>query len=346
MSERALLDALAVPRLTGTAAHAAVRERLVQELETRGFAVEVVAFEATAGPLHRASRAVELVGFAALFFISGALSEAPGRGARLALLPLGLALVIARTTYRGAPKTLGANLVAAPRDGAARVWLTAHYDSKGQRVSMATRLVGAACFAAQIPALVMLAALMFAGVTAAWLAVFALPAVVGAALLAQAGLRDDSPGAVDNASGVIGVLAALDRLPSGAGVGVCFTDAEEWGLQGALALVRARPEMFRDAAVVNLDGLDDAGATLLFAHRPGPLVARLAGAAGVPARRWVPALVDGVAFARVARECVTIMRGDWSTARRVHTARDDAARLRLDGVRRTAAVVADAVAAA
>ena len=66
----------------------------------------------------------------------------------------------------------------------------------------------------------------------------------------------------------------------------------------------------------------------------------------MPARRWFPALVDGLAFARVARECVTIMRGDWSTARRVHTVRDDALRLRLDGVRRTAAVVADALAAA
>ncbi len=346
MSDRALFEALAVPRLTGTAAHAAVRERLIQELETRGFAVEVMPFEASAGPLQRASRAVELIGFAALFFISGALSEAPGHGARLALLPLGFALVIARTKYRNTPKALGANLVATPRSGAARVWLTAHYDSKGQRVSMATRLVGGAFFALQIPALIALTALMLAGVTAMWLAVFALPALIGAALLAQAGLRNSSPGAVDNASGVVGVLAILDRLPSGAGVGVCFTDAEEWGLQGALALARTRPEMFRDAAVVNLDGLDDAGATLLYAHRSGPLVTRLAGVAGVPARRWFPALVDGVAFGRVARECVTVMCGDWGTARRVHTVRDDAASLELDGVRRTAAVVANALAAA
>jgi hypothetical protein len=152
---------------------------------------------------------------------------------------------------------------------------------------------------------------------------------------------------VDNASGVVAVLATLDRLPAGASdVGVCFTDAEEWGLQGAFALVRARPELFRDAAVVNFDGLDDRGALLLFAHRPGPVVGRLAAVAGVRVWRWLPALVDGVAFARVARECVTVMQGNWGTARRVHTVRDTAAGLQLDGVRRAAAVVADALAAA
>jgi acetylornithine deacetylase/succinyl-diaminopimelate desuccinylase-like protein len=170
--------------------------------------------------------------------------------------------------------------------------------------------------------------------------------LVGGIVLARADLQNESPGAVDNASGVVAVLATLDRLPAGGDIGVCFTDAEEWGLQGARALVRERPELFRDAAVINFDGLDDRGGILLFAHRPGPLVVRLAGVAGVRAHRWLPALVDGVAFAGVARECVTVMRGDWRTARRVHTPRDDAARLGLDGVRQAAVTVADALAAA
>jgi peptidase M28-like protein len=342
----ALLPELAVPRLTGTPAHAAVRDMLTRELEDRGLHVEVVPFEASAGPLERTARAMELVGFAALFFMSGAIAAQPGRGAKLALLPLGLAIVVARSRYSKAPTALGANLVATPSDGRARVWLVAHYDSKSQRFSMATRLIGVASLALQVPALIALAALMAAGVTDMALALLTLPALAGGALLGLADLKNRSPGAVDNASGVIAVLATIDRLSRGQGVGICFTDAEEWGLQGALALVRTRPELFRDAAVVNFDGLDDRGGTLLFAHRSGPLVARLASTAGVRARRWFPALVDGVAFARVARECVTIMRGNWGTARRIHTPRDDAASLRLDGVRRAAAVVADALAAA
>jgi hypothetical protein len=288
---------------------------------------------------------MELVAFAALFFISGALTLHPGRGAKLALLPLGLAVVIARSRYSKAPTVLGANLVGTRASGTAPVWLTAHYDSKSQRVSMATRLVGLACCLAQAPALVALAVLMALGVNHIAFALLAVPALVGGAILSRVDLRNDSPGAVDNASGVIAVLATLDSLPREAQVGVCFTDAEEWGLQGARALVRERPELFRDAAVVNFDGLDDHGVFWLFAHRPGPLVTRLAGAAGVRARRLFPALVDGVAFARVARECVTVMRGNWSTARRVHTTRDDAAGLRLDGVRGAAAVVAGALAA-
>src|SRR5207302_11343387 len=59
--------------------------------------------------------------------------------------------------------------------------------------------------------------------------------------------------------------------------------------------------------------------------------------------RWLPVLVDGLALAATARECVTIMRGNWSTARVVHTLRDTAARLTLDGARRVAGGVAAAL---
>lgn len=343
----ALLRDLAVPRLTGTAGHAAARDRLTHELEARGFRVEVLPFEATSGPLRRAAAVAEALGFAALFFMGGAIQAQPGRGVQFALIPLAAAVIVARWGGVKGRLALGTNLIGQPAGGTARVWLVAHYDSKGQRLSMATRLVGLACFATQVPAIVALVVLMAAGNTEVWLALFSLPALAGGALLSLADLRNDSPGAVDNVSGVVAVLATLDRLPAGAGdVGVCFTDAEEWGLQGAFALVRARPELFRDAAVVNFDGLDDRGAMLLFAHRRGPLVGRLAAAAGVRARRWLPALVDGVAFGRVARECVTVMRGNWATARRIHTERDAAAGLQLDGVRRAAVAVADALAAA
>jgi len=54
-------------------------------------------------------------------------------------------------------------------------------------------------------------------------------------------------------------------------------------------------------------------------------------------------LVDGLLRAGAAREAVTIMRGDWGTARVVHTPRDSVQRLTLDGVRTVAQGVARAL---
>jgi hypothetical protein len=54
-------------------------------------------------------------------------------------------------------------------------------------------------------------------------------------------------------------------------------------------------------------------------------------------------LVDGLVLARAAREGVTIMRGDWGTAKVIHTPRDVAARLTLEGVRTVAKGVARAL---
>ena len=135
-------------------------------------------------------------------------------------------------------------------------------------------------------------------------------------------------------------LATVDALPPDAGVGVIFPDAEEYGMVGARALVRERGHLLADTAVVNLDGIDDRGAPIAVIHRAGPLVGRVAAALGARRVRWLPVLVDGMVLARAAREAVTIMRGDWTTARIVHTSRDAAQRLALDGVRDVARALA------
>jgi hypothetical protein len=121
---------------------------------------------------------------------------------------------------------------------------------------------------------------------------------------------------------------------------VLFPDAEEHGLLGARALVRDRANLFEDAAVLNLDGIDDRGSAICFIHRPGPAVAAVATALGARRRRFLPVVVDGLAFGRVARECATIMRGDWRTASIVHTPLDVAERLTLEGSGAVAAGVA------
>jgi hypothetical protein len=54
----------------------------------------------------------------------------------------------------------------------------------------------------------------------------------------------------------------------------------------------------------------------------------------------LPIVVDGLALAAAA-ECVTILKGDWTTMRVVHTPRDTPDRLTLAGVQEVARAVAD-----
>jgi len=227
----------------------------------------------------------------------------------------------------GVPRTIsGVNLIARPvRPSAHRpVWLVAHYDSKGQPISMAIRLVGfaalllglATLFLATLPALVLL--------------------IVAVVIVSQNRVNDNSPGAVDNATALVAVFMTLDQLSPTTTVGVIFPDAEEFGLVGARALVADRAALFADAAVINLDGLDDVGTPVALVHHLGSTSIAVATALQARRWRWLPVVVDGIALARVARECVTILKGNWRTMRIVHRPEDTASRVRLDG----AAIVA------
>jgi len=231
----------------------------------------------------------------------------------------------------GVPRTIsGVNLIARPVRPSAHqpVWLVAHYDSKGQPISMAIRLVG---FAALVLGFV---ALAFAPVPAIALLVVAL------IIVSQNRVTDNSPGAVDNASALIAVFMTIDQLSPGTTVGVVFPDAEEFGLVGTRALAADRPDLFADAAVINLDGVDDVGRAMALLHRPGKVGAAVAAALGARRTRWLPVIVDGIALAGVSRECVTILKGNWRTMRIVHRPGDDAARVRLDGAATVAAGLA------
>ena len=224
----------------------------------------------------------------------------------------------------------GVNLIA--QRGRPSVWLAAHYDSKGQPISMATRLLGAA-------------ALVIGAAGMAWMCIPSLAVLaLGLAILAANRVTDRSSGALDNATGLVVILGVLDALPKGADVGVLFLDAEEYGLVGARALVTDRSALLQDAAVVNFDSLDDRGRPIAFLHRPGPLGRAVAAELGALQGRWLPVIVDGMALAGgPVRECVTIMKGDWGTARVVHTPGDTVDRLTLEGVRQVVAGVARAL---
>src|SRR6266705_2098888 len=128
--------------------------------------------------------------------------------------------------------------------------------------------------------------------------------------------------------------------PARALVGVIFPDAEEYGLVGARTLAVERGEVFAQSSVINLDSLDDNGRATAFVHRPGRVGAAVAQAVNARRWRWLPVIVDGIALGRVAKECVTIMKGNWRTMRVVHRPQDSIARLRLDGAAHVAAGLA------
>ena len=226
----------------------------------------------------------------------------------------------------------GINLIAQRSSGRPTVrpsvWLVAHYDSKGQPISMAVRLIGffallaglGAMFVSTIPGVALL--------------------LLGLAIVLQNRVNDNSPGAVDNATALVAVFMTIDQLAPTTPVGVIFPDAEEFGLVGARALATDHADLFVDAALINLDGLDDVGWPTAILHRPGPTGTAVAEALTARQWRWLPVIVDGLVLARVARECVTILKGDLRTMRIVHRPGDTAARVRLDGAASVAAGLA------
>jgi hypothetical protein len=343
-----LLAELAAPRLVGSPDHTRVRAVLARELAARGYVV--LEHQFALRPPGRLGGVLIAGGVLAWVSLGAALSSlAPGHplpvAATLALLLAGLGFACARAFGgRGAP-VVGLNLIGVRPRARVQVWLAAHYDSKGQPISMVVRIVAVGLAVLGLAGLATLAAGRLGGVPwSGWrAALLAAPGLVGGTLLLGNRATNGSPGAVDNASALTTVLAILDRLPPAAPVGVLFPDAEEYGLLGASALVRERANLFAGTAVLNLDGIDDLGPTRCVAHRGGPLVDAVAAALAARRFRFLPVVVDGWAFARAARECATVMRGDWRTASVVHTPRDTASRLTLSGVEQVASGVARAL---
>jgi hypothetical protein len=235
----------------------------------------------------------------------------------------------------GSPRAIsGVNLIArqslGPTLQGGKIWLVAHYDSKGQPVSMLVRLIG---FLSLVIGLVWLP--LGSGSTLP-----IIPLALGLSILLQNRVSDKSPGAVDNATALVAVFMTLDQVTRDAAVGVVFPDAEEYGLVGARALATDHADLFAGAALINLDGLDDNGRPIALLHRPGRIGIAVADALNARRARWLPVIVDGIALAGVARECVSILKGNAQTMAIVHTPQDTAARVRLDGAASVAAGLA------
>lgn len=349
-----LFRQIAVPRLPGSPAAEAVTTLVAERLGHMGYQVERQRFRTSWHRLAAASAAGAGLGLTALLLAPLLVLPLPGWPVALVgAAALGVVALVAFGLARGHLSVgLGVveatNLVA--RRGVPTAWLVAHADSKAQPFSLRARLVATGLAAVGIVALLSGLVARVATPLPVWWPALVLCAAVGGALLSRSAPRDVSPGAVDNAAGVVAALTAADVLRERGDVGVLITGAEEYGLEGARAWVAQRPA---PAVFVNFDGLDSRGPFRVFPHRgpyggrgggkartvstvPTALISAVALAlaetgARVRTGRLPPGvLVDGMVLARAGLAGITVSRGDWQTLGVIHTRRDTVERAGLE----------------
>ena len=238
-------------------------------------------------------------------------------------------------------RTRGVNLEAT-RGATPAVWLCAHLDTKSQRVPTLLRVIGTALQATGyvlMTGIAVATAIGYATPGVLW-AFTAVVTLAGAVIVVQNMTGHRSPGALDNASGVVTVIEAVRELKTDR-VGVLITDAEEMGLAGAQAWVDGRR---RAGIVLNCDGVDDGGVNVIM--HSGARPQRILQAARDATRstsieyevmRMIPGVItDSVAFTAAGLESVTFSRGTWWSLARVHSMRDDLAHLTGAGIAPTA----------
>ena len=265
--------------------------------------------------------------------------------ATAALLIVGGRAIARRVTTLPWMRTSSVNLVA--MRGTPRVWLVAHIDSKSQPVAILARIVGISIGIWTLIWIAALAAVAARGVavpSGLWLVAGLIGIAASLPVIASV-VGEQSPGAVDNGSGVVTVLLAAEALPPDMPVGVLLTSAEELGMAGA----RAFAAIHSPAMAINVDGVDDRGSTICMRHGRAARVrvglSRAARSIGmnVRERTTIPGLLtDGVVLAEAGWSAVTLSRGGLGTLWRIHRAADVASHLRGSGIHEMARLVASA----
>jgi hypothetical protein len=358
---RDAIAALARPRLSGSDEAQAVEQELRARFEELGYTTEELPFSFSTWP-GRFGISVS-GGILALAAIGGTwvlIAGLPGAAlgvflvaAALALTPL-LALDPALRKIPGG-RVEARNLLFRRADARPAWILMAHWDSKSQILPTAVRTAAVGLGALALLALILLSTLWIAGeqfrsggmVVAAGITLF----VVGV-LMALSWAANESPGALDNASGLAALLEVAADNQTG-DVAFLLTDAEELGLVGARFAVERLPPV---QGVINVDSLDDHGSFYVAEghgwQRKGSapqLAAALLTAAAVldlPVhRRRLPRSlqVDHLPVAGAGIPALTLLRGDWQSLLRVHSARDDADRMDGTGAAEGATLLCAAV---
>jgi hypothetical protein len=336
-----LFRRIAIPRMPGSAGVRTVESAVEKALSAWGYKVRFEPFDTSDRRLHAPALAGAALGWVVLVLVPLLLMPvAPGWVVAIigfAAIAFAILLGVGAAEGRipvGAARVEARNLVATR--GTPTIWFVAHSDSKGQRISLRGRMIAAVSGGIGVILLgVLLMLRVFDAVTWVMVGPIAIVALFGAGSFAFTGgtpAQDDSPGAVDNASGIIAVLAAAEALKDRGDVGVLITGAEEFGLEGARAWIAAGHGA-EGSTFVNFDGLDVRGTARVATHgEPGDLARRVVAAlraADVPARagRLPPGVyMDGIVLANGRWSGVSVMRGDWRTLGVVHTKRDTAER--------------------
>jgi hypothetical protein len=246
-------------------------------------------------------------------------------------------------------------MFATARGGSPRYVIMAHRDSKSQPLPLAFRgpaiILGAVSWVALFVAALMHAARPISGPIIILLGALA---VITGVLLIFCYVENRSPGALDNASGVVAALGIAARERKAGDVAFLITDAEELGLAGARAAAGGLPPVF---GVINLDGLDDDGAFHVLErfgivrkrgtapHLAVALMQEADAMGEVANRRDLPIgiPVDHIPIVNAGVPALTVMRGTMRSLRRVHRPGDDLDHLRGDGVRKTIDLVCGAL---
>lgn len=164
------------------------------------------------------------------------------------------------------------------KGGERKIYLIAHYDSKGQSISLTTRvlLVVTGSFYLVLLTLQYISGLPHRsqqGINIQFYFTFSFSVII-ILILASVRTNNNSPGGLDNA-GSVGVLIELagllkERPYKGLSITIIFTGAEELGLLGAYAfLKRHRHELNSDNCYfLNLDGVGVGGRLKQFGKRP------------------------------------------------------------------------------
>jgi hypothetical protein len=357
---RELLEKIAsAPRFAGSESEARTRQLSSAILEREGFSVSEEAFNFSEFPGRFGPTAIGLMLIGTVLLTSWVYSSHGGSGPGIVTLLAGLAVTgaIARWLARWGTlrcpwmRSSSVNLIAAR--GRPTIWLVAHADSKSQTIPMLARVaavvvtlmaLGILCVSLAVDLLSAIGDTE-GSVLAPVVAVSSIIAAVSAIPLVVCLTGSRSPGAVDNASGLISVLLAVRELGGQSGVGVLVTSGEELGLAGARAFVEANREC---GTVINCDTVDDHGSFVCMRGRKsgGAAPARVANAAsrlGFPVRErgMIPGiLADSIAFADAGWDAVTVSRGNLGTLARVHTTSDTRERLDGSGIAQAARLLA------
>lgn len=342
---KGLIDDLAkAPRFAGSSEEQLARARCRAELERAGFTCREISFEYSQWLARWASPLIAFV----LGLLIIVLSQ-PGLAAN-ALAPSAVIFAMFSATFLTFTSIRKGWVLSFPwsravatnlegRRGNPKLWLVAHLDSKSQTVPMLLRIAGSVALyvAALLSGLGGFSFLIWG--SAAWPALFVAQGLAAFGVLAVGlcFIRNRSPGAVDNATGVAAVVLTAQSSDSSPTLGVLITSGEELGLAGALAWAA---NAGGHAVILNCDTLDESGAFRCMYSISKPV--RVSVAAERQAKRLdmklkigrlIPGIMaDSMAFDDPARwSAITLSRGTLGTLARIHTRRDTSSVLTGNG---------------